>query len=138
MPGRAPPSPSQRPCGRSPRRRSARTCRAPSDRPCGLPPTRSSSPSSCPCSLPPFPPPLNAPVRGQLVSPALRRPAPRAPLGLAARRDQIAHALPAELSDLLVEPDPPLRLDGQPALAAPDQSSQPSRLADGHPPLVAP
>ena len=59
------------------------------------------------------------------------------PLGIAARRDQVAHALPAELSDLLVELDPPLRLHGQATLPATDQAPQPSRLADGHSPLAS-
>src|SRR5207302_4303061 len=100
------------------------------------PPTRSSSPSSCPCSHPPFPPPSHAPFRSKFVTPAPGCSAPRAVLGLAPGRDQIAHALPSEPSDLLVELDPPLRLDGEAALAPADQSPKPPRLADGHAPCA--
>src|SRR5207248_771642 len=130
------PSRSRRPCGQSPRRRSARTCRAPSGPPCGPPRIRSSSPSSCPCSRQPFPPPSHAPFRSKLVTPAPRRPTARTSLGLAPRRDQVAHALPAELSDLLIELDPPLGLHGQATFPPTDQAAQPSGFADGHSPLA--
>src|SRR5256886_16804947 len=134
MPAPVPPPRFGRPSAGPLRRGIPRTCRAPSGRLCGLPPPRSSSPSSCPCSHPPFPPPSHAPFRSKFVPPAPGCSAPRAVLGLAPGRDQIAHALPSEPSDLLVELDPPLRLDGEAALAPADQSPQPPRLADGHAP----
>src|ERR1700682_3988032 len=54
--------------------------------------------------------------------------------GLPASGDQVADALPAKLSNLLVELDPPLPLHRQAALAPADESPQPPRLANGHPP----
>ena len=62
---------------------------------------------------------LRLPARHIANSLTSRCCAPLAPLARPlARGDQVAHALPAELSDLLIELHPAVRLDRQAALAA--------------------